>query len=124
MRLFLRPADLCAAASSSPLLQAMNGLFDVIVMTDGALVESLMKATLKMDLFHTVVFDECHQVTKSSRCQQILAKVGEGHHWLICWVTSCENGLQLPLTQFFASFCLIEGLINACKRFSTLAKRM
>ena len=76
---FITPstADLCAAATSSPLLQAMNGLFDVVVMTDGALVESLMKGTLKMDLFHTVVFDECHHVTKSSRCQQILAKVGE-----------------------------------------------
>lgn len=53
----------------------MNGRFDVMVMTDGALDESLTKGTLKIDLFHTVVFDECHHVAKGRRGKQILAKV-------------------------------------------------
>ena len=42
---------------------------------------SWLKGTLKIDLFHTVVFDECHHVAKGRRCQQIWSKVRECRHW-------------------------------------------
>ena len=44
-------------------------------MTVGALSESLAKGTLRMDLFHTVVIDECHNMAKNKHYQLILGKV-------------------------------------------------